>query len=276
MTSYTPDQLAYLIQFIHPEKTLGALPGIGDDNIAAAFGLDTASYRRIKDGFAANARRAAQELLADPAFATRVDRLPFAPGSTVVALGDSITDDYQSWAEILRHLLALRRPNDGIKLVNAGVSGHTTSDVLGRFLGVANEQPDWIICMIGTNDARWHGLHPAKPMLSLAETERNLAAIRQFALTQTSARWVWMTPATVIEDQITTDWWLGQGSQIMFTNRDLRAVADAVCRRPEPVIDLQAVFGVPANPDLLLSDGLHPSLAGQKAIVTALVEHLSA
>jgi acetyl esterase/acyl-CoA thioesterase-1 len=52
-------------------------------------------------------------------------------------------------------------------------------------------------------------------------------------------------------------------------------VADIVRRRPEPVVDLQAVFGTPANPDLLLSDGLHPSLAGQIAIVTALVRHLS-
>jgi len=280
MIPYSPEQLAYLVQFIHPARTLGALPGVNDasvadDIIAAAFGLDVAEYRRIKRGFDDNARSAAQTLLQEADFAARVARLPFAPGAKVVALGDSITDDDQSWAEILRHLLALARPDDGITLVNAGVSGHTTSDVLARFLDVVNEQPDWIICMIGTNDARRHGLHPAKTMLSPAETERNLAALRQYALTQTSARWVWMTPATVIEEKIAADWWLGQGNQIMFTNADLRAVADIVRRRPEPVVDLQAVFGTPANPNLLLSDGLHPSLAGQIAIVTALVRHLS-
>jgi len=43
----------------------------------------------------------------------------------------------------------------------------------------------------------------------------------------------------------------------------------------DPVVGVQAIFGVPANPDLLLSDGLHPSLAGQKAIVRALVERLT-
>lgn len=275
MASRTPEQLARLIQFIHPAKTLGALPGVTEDVVAAAFGLDGAEYRRIRRGFEENARAAAQALLQDADFAARVARLPFAPGGKVVALGDSITDDDQSWAEILRHLLALARPADGIALVNAGVSGHTTSDVLARFLGVVNERPDWIICMIGTNDARRHGLHPAKTMLSPAETERNLAALRQYALTQTSARWVWMTPATVIEEKIAADWWLGQTNQIAFTNADLRAVADIVRRRPEPVVDLQAVFGMPARPDLLLDDGLHPSLAGQIAIVSALVRHLS-
>jgi len=45
---------------------------------------------------------------------------------------------------------------------------------------------------------------------------------------------------------------------------------------PDPVVDLQAIFGTPANPDYLLPDGLHPSLAGQKAIVTALIERLVA
>ncbi|MCS7061108.1 MAG: GDSL-type esterase/lipase family protein [Anaerolineae bacterium] len=275
MSVYSPEQLAYLIQFIHPQKTLGALPQVGDEVVAAAFGLDVAEYRRIRGSFTENARRAAQALLQQADFAARVARLPFARGCKVVALGDSITDDDQSWAEILRHVLALARPDDTISVINAGVSGHTTSDVLARFLGVVNEQPDWIICMIGTNDARRHGLYAAKTMISPAETERNFAALRQFARAQTSARWVWMTPATVIEEKIAADWWLGQRNQITFTNADLRAVADIVRRQPDSVVDLQVVFGTPANPQLLLSDGLHPSLAGQIAIVTALVQHLS-
>jgi lysophospholipase L1-like esterase len=41
-------------------------------------------------------------------------------------------------------------------------------------------------------------------------------------------------------------------------------------------VDLQAVFGLPPAPSLLLPDGLHPSLAGQKKIVRAVVETLAA
>jgi lysophospholipase L1-like esterase len=270
----TLDQLTYVLQFVHPEKTLAGLPGLSDTTVAAVFGLDGTAYRRIRAGFTEAAGRAAQELLEDPSFAGRVERLPFAAGAKVIGLGDSITDDYQSWAEVLRHLLALCRPGDGIAVVNAGVSGDTTTHLIGRFVEVAELQPDWVLCMAGTNDARTHGRQPAKTLVSLDETARNLAALRRFAATQTAARWVWITPAPVIEEKIAAHWYLGP-LQLAWSNRDLRAVAEVVRGQPDPVVDVQAVFGVPADPGLLLADGLHPSLAGQKAIVRAVVERLA-
>src|SRR3712207_412654 len=97
------------MQYHHPEKTLADLPGgqeIGDELLAPFFGTDVGTYREIKGEFAERARGCARDLLRDPSFARLVDRLPFEPGSTVVGLGDSITDDSQSWLEILRHLLA--------------------------------------------------------------------------------------------------------------------------------------------------------------------------
>ena len=98
--------------------------------------------------------------------------------------------------------------------------------------------------------------------------------LRNFAATQTQARWVWMTPAPVIETKIPAHWFLGQ-FQLMWCNQDLDAIADVIRGQPDPAVDLQAVFGDPPDADLLLPDGLHPSLAGQKAIVKALVEHLA-
>jgi len=41
------------------------------------------------------------------------------------------------------------------------------------------------------------------------------------------------------------------------------------------VVDVQAVFGTPADPELQGPDGVHPSLAGQKAIARAFVERLT-
>jgi lysophospholipase L1-like esterase len=38
--------------------------------------------------------------------------------------------------------------------------------------------------------------------------------------------------------------------------------------------DLWEVFGNPPEPEFLLPDGLHPSLAGQKAIAAALVKRM--
>jgi lysophospholipase L1-like esterase len=274
----SPQQFRYVLQFQHKEKTLGQIPGVSDQSIAALWGIDAATYRRTRDRFAARAERAARDLLADPTFAARVDRLPFQPGETVVGLGDSITDDDQSWLEILRHLLTHRRAQDGIVILNEGVSGDTTAQIISRFLDVVLDEPDWIICLAGTNDARLHGQCPLKTLVSVEETVKNLEMVRHFGATQTSARWVWMTPARVIERQIADDWFLSAFEQ-QWRNKDLDSIAAAVTEvaraHDDPVIDLQAVFGQPPDRKLLLSDGLHPSLKGQKAIVSALVDALS-
>lgn len=272
---YALEELSYIIQFQHPEKTLAGMPGMSDALVAMLHNIDLVTYQTIKTHFADNARNAAIDLLSDHAFAAQVDRLPFVAGDIIVGLGDSITDDYQSWLEILRHLLALRRPQDNLTVINAGISGDTTANLISRFLDVVNAKPDWIFCFVGTNDARLHGESPTKTLLSLSETAANLHMLRHYAAKQTQAEWVWLTPATVLEDWISVDWFLGP-LQLGWRNGDLAAVAELMHTLPDPVVDLQAVFGTPANPDYLLPDGLHPSLAGQKAIVTALIERLVA
>ena len=269
------EQLAYVLQFEHLEKTLEGLPGVGDETIGALYGLDGEAYRAHRVRLAARVRGAAEALLADPALAACVDRLPFAAGETVVGLGDSITDDGQSWFEILRHMLHLRRASDGIRVVNAGVSGDTTVHMITRFLDVVVERPDWILCLPGTNDARLHGRAPRKTLVSVEETARNLAMLRHYAAMQTRARWVWLTPLAVIEEQIEEHWFLS-GFEMRWRNCDLAAIADVVLRQPEPVVDLRQAFGHPPDPALLLEDGLHPSLAGHKAIVSAYLETMAA
>ncbi len=274
MNNLTAEQQRYVLQFRHLEKMLAYMPGLKETHIAAMFGVELAWYRRVKAGFAEQARRAAQGLLQDTGFAGLVARLPFKRGQTVVAFGDSLTDDYQSWFEILRHLLNLARPKDRLNLVNAGISGDTTSVMISRFLDVVLLKPDWVLCMAGTNDARTHGKRPTKILVSAQETEKNLAALRHFAATQTKARWVWMTPPTVIEKSIGAHWFLAS-LQLMWRNKDLAAVARAVRRQGGELVDVHKAFGVPADPALLMPDGLHPSLEGQKTIVTAVVEHLA-
>jgi acyl-CoA thioesterase-1 len=273
MDVFQPRCLSYVLQFEHLEKRLEGMPGATDEHIAALFGLDLETYRSIRGRYAARARRAARELIAEPAFAALVDRLPFRAGDVVVGLGDSITDDDQSWLEIVRALLQSRRAEDRIRVVNAGVSGDTTAQMIARFLDVVVEEPDWIICMAGTNDARLHGALPTKVLVSLEETERNLDMLQHMAVTQTRARWTWMTPTLVVEERIAGHWMLS-GFELSWRNEDLLAISDVICRRAEPVVDLRQAFGEPPDPRYLLPDGLHPSLEGQTAIVRALVERL--
>jgi acyl-CoA thioesterase-1 len=264
------------IKYHHPEKTLSTLPGgpkIGDEMLAPFFGTDVQTYREIKAVFAERARRCAYELLQEAWFARLVDRLPFESGDTVVGLGDSITDDYQSWLEILRHLLAGRCPGDEIEVVNAGISGDTTSGLLSRLLEVLEKDPAWIIVLIGTNDVAFVREPPTKSLVSQEETGENLRALRDLVVTLSDARLVWMTPPPVIEDRV------AEGASPIgpvWRNEDLAEVAQLVhdVAGGGSLVDVWEAFGEPARPEFLLPDGLHPSLAGQKTIAAALVERL--
>jgi lysophospholipase L1-like esterase len=84
---------------------------------------------------------------------------------------------------------------------------------------------------------------------------------------------VWITPPPAIEN-LTTAVPIGEP---VWRNADLKEVAELVCgvAGEDTLVDLREVFGDPANPELLLPDGLHPSLAGQKVIAAALVERLA-
>src|SRR5216684_2029021 len=107
--AFTAEQTEFLIQFLHPERTLVWASALDAKVLAPLYGVDVRTYNAIRQQFANRVWETAQELLKDPAFAQRVDKLPFETGSVVVGLGDSITDDYQSWLEILSDVLKLRR-----------------------------------------------------------------------------------------------------------------------------------------------------------------------
>jgi lysophospholipase L1-like esterase len=268
------EAVAGFIQYTHPEKVYSYLPGMDEANIAGLYGVDVATYQGIKQRFAAAARGAALALLDEPEFAARVDRMPFAPGATVVAIGDSFTDDAQSWLAILEHLLVIRRPQDEIRIINAAVSARTSSEALHYSVMVLGEQPDWVLCLLGGADAKRVGSAPAKPLVSIEETAANLAELRRFIVAQSGASWVWLTPGLADEATVAA-YPPFQRGQSRWTNADLLAVGDVIRCQPEPVVDLQAIFGDPPDVGFLSPDGLHPSLAGQQAIARAVVERLT-
>jgi len=264
------------VRYHHPEKTLAMLPTrpeISDEMIAPFFRTDVETYKEIKARLDGRAHRCARELLGDARLADLVARLPFEPETSVVGLGDSITDDLLSWFEILRHLLAETRVASGVRLVNAGISGDTTSKALSRILHVLEEKPAWVLILLGTNDVLFVREPPTKAQVSLEETEKNLHALRDLATAQSGARLAWMTPPPGIEDRQAPS----PIEQPVWRNKDLAEVAKLVRKvaGKDPLVDLWEAFGDPAQPKFLLPDGLHPSFAGQKAIATALVERLA-
>jgi acyl-CoA thioesterase-1 len=262
------------LRYTHLEKLYGYLPGV-PAALPALFGIDDDTYVAVRRRFEDRVRTAAAELLDRSDIAAAVDRLPFQVGSTVLAVGDSFTDDWQSWVEILRQLLEQRRPDLGVRLVNGGLSAHTTAMVLRRWPGaVAAVRPDWIICQLGANDVTRVGPPPAKCQVSLDESVANLRELQRIAAASSTARWVWLTPLPVLEERV-ADHPPFQHGPSRWRNEDLTALADAVRTLPGTVVELGVAFGNPPDPRLLGPDGVHPTLSGQVEVTARLVDQLA-
>jgi lysophospholipase L1-like esterase len=85
----------------------------------------------------------------------------------LVMIGDSITDAGRAqpiaeglgdplgrgYVTMVEALMGSTYPQLGIRIVNVGTSGHTTRDLKARWKkDVLDLKPDWVSCMIGTND----------------------------------------------------------------------------------------------------------------------------
>lgn len=269
-TKITPQRVK-LVQSQHPEKLLPFARNMDEQTLAAIYGMEVDTYRAIKHRLTQQARDAALEMLEDSAFAVKVDRLPFHAGQLVIAVGESTTDDLLSWFELLRRLVELRRPGDGIRFLNEAISGNTTAQVLGRMNGIAAREPDWIFCMIGGNDVMRIGPDPAKTQISPEETAKNLTAIRRIAASRTKAGWVWLTPPSFHEERAAAYPYF-QNGRLSWRNEDITRVGDVIRSLPDKVVDTQAAFAALAAPPLLGPDGVHPTLEGHKAIVKQLID----
>lgn len=267
------EQVRWLLKLIQPERTLAFLPGgasFGQDAHAGLLALPVEIYATELDRMQKEASEAAGELLADQVVASMIDRLPLRQGAKVVVFGDSLTSEPQSWAVILREMLAMRRGTDGISLTISAVAGETTTHGLVRAGVIANFRPDWILFLFGTNDARTQGSHPTKTLVHHQETARNIAELRQRVSRETSASCVWITPPAVNEARVAAHAGLAKFG-VRFRNEDLERVAAIVRDGDGPVIDAFSILGSPPPSDLLMGDGLHFTLAGQKRMALEVI-----
>lgn len=271
-------QIQWLMKVLQPEKTLGSLPGIAtltEGHLAALLGIDSELYRAELRVMRQNAKDAAIELLGDPAIGKLIDQLPLHKGAQIVVFGDSLTADPQSWAVIMTELLAARRPDDTLAVTINAVPGETTTHGLVRIGESLARQPDWLIFFMGINDARTQGPSPTKTIVSHEETARNLSEMRSRAAGECKAQRLWLTPPAVNEEAVAAHWGLTRFG-VGFRNSDVAQVAKNVRGLGDPVIDLFSALGAPPAPELLLDDGLHLSLEGQKRIALEVLRGWSA
>lgn len=278
----------YLLQFLNLEKRYPLLPGIDNpDVIAGIMGIETEELNKLRDRFASNAKQAAIELLEDGEVAEWIEELPFEKGDTIVALGDSITDDLQGWFNIFEHVLEIGLEDPDFTFVNSGVSYNTSTDALKRLnRDVLDHEPDWVIVALGTFDAQRLHVAPDRPLVSLADYWENLNTIETTVAEETDNPLIWMTPPPVITEM------LQQVRLFNFDlfNEDLSSVREILTGKKGYIVDPlgermheegQEQKDEESDDDNLpaawnyLSDGLHPSLSGHVNTVKELIRFLA-
>lgn len=167
---------------------------------------------------------------------------------TLVVLGDSLSAGYQlapgdGFPEQLQKALEAR--GQPVEVINAGVSGDTTSGGLSRLDWSVGEGVDAVIVELGANDAL-RGIAPAL-------TRRNLEEITS----RLRARGIEVLLAGMLAPRNLGEKYAKEFDPIYA---DLAKAHGAL---------LYPFFleGVALNPDLNLSDGMHPNADGVAVIV---------
>jgi acyl-CoA thioesterase I len=246
---------------------------LNDEVVAGLLGCEPDHLREVRSALASVLNVACNELFASPGFEGAIRSLPFAPDDVVVTVGDSITADALSWVELL--VSALRRAGGVLPaVINAAVSSITSSDLIANFEPIALKNPSHVIVMIGTNDARRHGPRGEVRMVSPSETARNLQLYGEMVRSRTRADLMFLTPPPVHEERVNRHRPFTDG-HVSWRSNEVEELAEIVRRQDCSVVDIHHAFLGPNVDSYLSADGVHPSVAGQKRIVTVLVNALT-
>lgn len=264
----------YLLQFLNIEKRFPLLPGIRNrEAMAGLLGLDPDELARLRNLYKENARQAALELLKEDEITDWMDQLPFQPDDTLVALGDSMTDDLQGWFTVFTHMLEITVPEADFTFINSGVSYNTTSEALRRLhRDVLSHKPDWVIVALGTFDAMRLHIAPDRTLLPLSETWENLNTIMGAIKQVTENPVIWVTPPPVISGL------LDEMELFDFEIRqaDVDQIREILTGKAGYIVDpLGHRMGDPPEAWYYLSDGMNPSLSGHTQTVRELLKSLA-
>ncbi len=191
------------------------------------------------------------------------ERRPAPPSSSdpdnrpvIVAFGDSLSAGHgvepdESYPAFLQKLL----DEAGIRyrVVNAGVSGDTTSAGLARLGGVTALNPAVVILELGGND----GLRGLPIETTRANLEEMIVTLRE-------------TGAMVVLAGMTLPPNYGADYITAFE----RVYRDLAAKHALPLIPF-LLEGVALNPKLMQSDGIHPTAAGNARVAENVMETLA-
>ncbi len=174
---------------------------------------------------------------------------------TIIALGDSLTAGLgveldESYPSLLQQ--RLESEGYGYRVVNAGVSGETSSGTLSRLNWILSQTPDIVILEIGAND----GLRGIDTVL----VEKNLREI---------LRVLQEKGVITILAGMKMVWNLGEE----YTKR-FNGVYSKLAEETEVIYMPFFLDGVAADPVFNGKDGLHPNEKGYKVILENLYPYV--
>jgi len=201
---------------------------------------------------------------------------------TIVAFGDSVTrgvrpgvTEYQTF----RHLLQtkLREQGRNVRVVSAGVGGHTTSDGLARIeLDVLAQQPALTIVMFGLNDAAMvDGPEAARtaPRVSVEDYSANLRTIVS-RVREAGSKVLLCTPNPMTRKydfQHVGAYAEHEDINFMLIHY-VEATRQIAAEMGVPLLDVYDLFMTRPGALDLLFDGVHPFVEGHQILADALLE----
>jgi len=260
-------QLPYELRFCHKFNLHKLLSMLIDDNdiesIARIYGVETAELKRVEDSFTATIAETANDL---------GKRFPQSDVPLrLVAIGDSITSDRESYAKIL-NMMWKDSPNR--KVIDCGISGDTTSNIINRFYStVLIEEFDWAVIFLGTNDAReLEGDDISN--ISLTEFKRNMTYLSD-TLLKAGKKLIHVTIPPVDSTRLQAFFvganWVYNLERIKATNDFIRELSES---RGTFLADL-AIAIDSYDGEILESDGIHINKNGHKLLTEMLLKIVS-
>ncbi len=201
----------------------------------------------------------------------------------VVCLGDSITqmgEGQGGYVWLVRQYLKDLYPDAGIETLNAGISGHKSTDMLARFQSdVLDKKPDLVTISVGVNDV-WHGFYDNHPLgdgprgVTLENYRSNVETMVTRALA--AGIKVVLLSTTVIEEDLSNL----ENAKAAKYSAALREIARAhrcsFVDFQKPFRDLIQVYrkSTGGRDNLLTVDGVHMNGAGNKVMAHTLLTGL--
>jgi acyl-CoA thioesterase-1 len=207
--------------------------------------------------------------------------------STLVCLGDSITEARDGYVKIVENMIHAGYPERNVKVINSGIGGHKAPDMLARLhRDVIAHKPHVVTINVGINDV-WHGFRDWEPARDYPEGdgpngvpvdiyEATVSLMVDTLREGTDAEIILVTPTVIGEDVDNPD--NRANANLALYVAAMQRIAASRHTHLAPAHDdfVQAIrAGRSANPAFALTtDGVHMNAVGNHVLALTVLAAL--